>query len=261
MTGRWFCWLAAEAIAIALLAGGCSWGGEDAPAQRSGARPPVVVVVFDEFPADDLLRPDGSIDSERFPNFARPRVDLDLVPERPHGLRLDLQGRALDPRRAPAEAAHGVRRPQPQAERLPPGGPARLRGVQGRVGLGRLPARHLPGRAHAQARRARGDSQGAGGRPAGTAGWARSDGGPSRPSTSTTRCCRTSPGSICRRGARTGPPATTRSRASTSRPASTTRGCPSTTTSGTCCRWATRTARSGSSCAGSGEPASCATRS
>jgi hypothetical protein len=30
-----------------------------------------VLVVFDEFPADDLLRPDGSIDAERFPNFAR----------------------------------------------------------------------------------------------------------------------------------------------------------------------------------------------
>jgi Sulfatase len=30
-----------------------------------------VFVVFDEFPADDLLRPDGSIDAERFPNFAR----------------------------------------------------------------------------------------------------------------------------------------------------------------------------------------------
>jgi hypothetical protein len=29
-----------------------------------------VFVVFDEFPADDLLRPDGSIDAERFPNFA-----------------------------------------------------------------------------------------------------------------------------------------------------------------------------------------------
>ena len=28
-------------------------------------------MVFDEFPADDLLRPDGSIDAERFPNFAR----------------------------------------------------------------------------------------------------------------------------------------------------------------------------------------------
>jgi hypothetical protein len=34
-------------------------------------RPPVVFVVFDEFPADDLLRPDGSIDAKRFPNFAR----------------------------------------------------------------------------------------------------------------------------------------------------------------------------------------------
>ncbi|HEV7844836.1 MAG TPA: sulfatase-like hydrolase/transferase [Thermoleophilaceae bacterium] len=33
--------------------------------------PPVVFVVFDEFPADDLLRPDGSIDAERFPNFAK----------------------------------------------------------------------------------------------------------------------------------------------------------------------------------------------
>jgi hypothetical protein len=32
--------------------------------------PPVIVVVFDEFPADDLLRPDGSIDAERYPNFA-----------------------------------------------------------------------------------------------------------------------------------------------------------------------------------------------
>ena len=31
----------------------------------------MVFVVFDEFPADDLLRPDGSIDAERFPNFAR----------------------------------------------------------------------------------------------------------------------------------------------------------------------------------------------
>jgi hypothetical protein len=30
-----------------------------------------VFVVFDEFPADDLLRPNGSIDAERFPNFAR----------------------------------------------------------------------------------------------------------------------------------------------------------------------------------------------
>ena len=30
----------------------------------------MVFIVFDEFPADDLLRPDGSIDAERFPNIA-----------------------------------------------------------------------------------------------------------------------------------------------------------------------------------------------
>ena len=29
-----------------------------------------MVVIFDEFPTDDLLRPDGSIDAERFPSFA-----------------------------------------------------------------------------------------------------------------------------------------------------------------------------------------------
>ena len=33
-------------------------------------RPPVVVLIFDEFPLDTLLRPDGSIDAERYPNFA-----------------------------------------------------------------------------------------------------------------------------------------------------------------------------------------------
>jgi hypothetical protein len=34
------------------------------------AKPPVVVVVLDEFPADSLLQPGGDIDAERFPNFA-----------------------------------------------------------------------------------------------------------------------------------------------------------------------------------------------
>jgi hypothetical protein len=34
-------------------------------------RPPVVVLILDEFPTDDLLRPDGRIDARRFPNFAR----------------------------------------------------------------------------------------------------------------------------------------------------------------------------------------------
>ena len=31
----------------------------------------MVVLIFDEFPLDTLLRPDGTIDAERYPNFAR----------------------------------------------------------------------------------------------------------------------------------------------------------------------------------------------
>ena len=105
--GRWRCWLAAE-LAAALLLAGCAGSVTRPAAVTPERRPPVVFVVFDEFPADDLLRPDGQIDAERFPNFARARVDLHLVPEREHGLRLDLQGGAGDPRR-PAAAAAGRR--------------------------------------------------------------------------------------------------------------------------------------------------------
>ena len=71
MTGRWLSWLAAELAACALLLSGCGWIGNEEPAAKSAAgHPPVVVVVFDEFPTDDLLRPDGQIDAERFPHFA-----------------------------------------------------------------------------------------------------------------------------------------------------------------------------------------------
>ena len=31
----------------------------------------MVLLIFDEIPVDDLLRPDGRIDAERFPNFAK----------------------------------------------------------------------------------------------------------------------------------------------------------------------------------------------
>ena len=65
----WRCWLAAELVALLALAG-CNLPGDEEEAQSAPRRPLVVVVVFDEFPADDLLRPDGSIDAERFPNFA-----------------------------------------------------------------------------------------------------------------------------------------------------------------------------------------------
>jgi Sulfatase len=55
--------LLAGAVAIA----GCSFG-EDEPARAD--KPPVVILILDEFPADAILRPDGEIDAERFPNFA-----------------------------------------------------------------------------------------------------------------------------------------------------------------------------------------------
>ena len=69
MTGKWRCWLAAELLA-ALLLTGCNLPGDEEPAESAVRHPPVIVVVFDEFPTDDLLRPDGSIDAERFPHFA-----------------------------------------------------------------------------------------------------------------------------------------------------------------------------------------------
>jgi sulfatase-like protein len=48
---------------------GCSFGDSDASAQKP-KRPYAVLIVFDEFPGDTLLGPDGRIDSGRFPNFA-----------------------------------------------------------------------------------------------------------------------------------------------------------------------------------------------
>src|SRR6185436_20834269 len=67
---RWRCWLAAELAVAALLFAGCTLPGTEDPAQSAERRPPVIFIVFDEFPADDLLRPDGTIDADRFPNFA-----------------------------------------------------------------------------------------------------------------------------------------------------------------------------------------------
>jgi len=69
MRGRWFYWLAAE-LAVVLVLASCAGIGDEDPAESAERHPPVVVVVFDEFPADDLLGPDGQIDAERFPNFA-----------------------------------------------------------------------------------------------------------------------------------------------------------------------------------------------
>ena len=66
---------AAALVAGALALAGVWRGGDDEAtagyAPDAKGRPPVVVLILDEFPTDDLLRPDGGIDARRFPNFAR----------------------------------------------------------------------------------------------------------------------------------------------------------------------------------------------
>ncbi len=46
--------------------------GQRAVAQKSGIpkKPPVVLIIMDEFPVDQMLRSDGRIDAVRYPNFA-----------------------------------------------------------------------------------------------------------------------------------------------------------------------------------------------
>ncbi len=57
------------AVLSTALISACTTAGPSAPAPNG--RPPVVVLIFDEFPVDTLLRPDGSLDGVRYPNFAR----------------------------------------------------------------------------------------------------------------------------------------------------------------------------------------------
>jgi hypothetical protein len=58
--------LLAVAAVVVFVAGHGGAGARDRPESR----PPVVIVVFDEFPADTLIGPDGRIDAARYPNFA-----------------------------------------------------------------------------------------------------------------------------------------------------------------------------------------------
>jgi hypothetical protein len=60
----------ALALLVAVAAVAYALGQDAAEAPAGSVRPPVVVVVFDEFPADTLVTPGGRIDAERFPNFA-----------------------------------------------------------------------------------------------------------------------------------------------------------------------------------------------
>ena len=64
---------AAAAYAAASLPDDDSGGRRSADAryaETSARKPPVVMLVMDEFPVDALLRADGNIDAKRFPNFA-----------------------------------------------------------------------------------------------------------------------------------------------------------------------------------------------
>ena len=67
--------LGVAGLVVAVLALAGVWRGEEEAtagyAPDAKGRPPVVVLILDEFPTDDLLRPDGRIDARRFPNFAR----------------------------------------------------------------------------------------------------------------------------------------------------------------------------------------------
>jgi hypothetical protein len=64
----------ALAASVLAAASGCTHDEVATSAQHPAdakGHPPVVVLILDEFPTDDLLRPDGKIDAKRFPNFAR----------------------------------------------------------------------------------------------------------------------------------------------------------------------------------------------
>jgi len=64
----------AAIVATALLIGGRGASGHALQLRRvadvAARKPPVVMIVFDEFPVDTLRTPDGKIDALRYPNFA-----------------------------------------------------------------------------------------------------------------------------------------------------------------------------------------------
>ena len=164
--------------------------------------------MFDEFPADARAQARRRDRRRALSQLRRAGADLHLVSQRPHDLRLHLQGRAVYPRRPAAAPADGGRRPQPPAQRVPPDEPARLRGGARGVGLCAVPALDLRGRAHPPARGAQPPRRPrAPGAPAPLDRRApRTRSGPR--STFTTRCFPTSRGSICRSGQQARPAGT-----------------------------------------------------
>lgn len=73
-------WLVPVAAAVLFLVlspasrivlAGEAQGAASLVASRTEATPPIVMIVFDEFPAVSLMRADAQVDEELFPNFAR----------------------------------------------------------------------------------------------------------------------------------------------------------------------------------------------
>ena len=62
--------LATGILVLVLALCGCSFSGSSDAAAKKPKRPHAVLLVFDEFPGDTLLGPDGRIDAGRFPHFA-----------------------------------------------------------------------------------------------------------------------------------------------------------------------------------------------
>lgn len=65
--------VAATVALVAIAVAGLTWAltHDDRDAEAAGkGKPPVVLLMFDEFPADLLLGPGGKIDAGRYPAFA-----------------------------------------------------------------------------------------------------------------------------------------------------------------------------------------------
>ena len=123
-----------------VLAAAAAYGAASLPDDDSGGRrsadarfadisakkPPVIMIVMDEFPVDALLGPDGNIDAGRFPNFAELARNGHLVPQRLHRLRLHHQGDPRHPRRQAAPQGHAADLHRPPALGVRPLRPPRL---------------------------------------------------------------------------------------------------------------------------------------
>ena len=70
--------------------------------------PPIVLIVFDEFPLHSLLDADGRVDQVRFPNFAALARDGVVVSRDHHGVVADGLGRARDRQRQVSGAPDAV---------------------------------------------------------------------------------------------------------------------------------------------------------